>query len=294
LPFCFCDANQLETALLNLVINARDAMNEVGLLKIETGYIVFDDFAAQMRGIAKGSYVVLAVIDAGDGMPPETVARAFEPFFTTKPRGKGTGLGLSMVYGFVKQSKGHVEIDSALGRGTTVRIYLPSLATGDTPALAEDENMASVARNAYGRREAILLVEHDAEVRLYTAETLRNLNYRVIDVETAEAALDILAQSNPELDLLLTDIVLPGGLAGDELAIRATVARPGIKVLLMTGYSQDVVVRQSRLDPDTGVIEKPFTRETLAACVVRTLAAGETLPNESTRHGPPPLSFSVQ
>ena len=278
LPFCFCDANQLETALLNLVINARDAMNEGGLLKIETGHFIFDGPAAQMRAIAEGSYAVLAVSDTGSGMPPETVARAFEPFFTTKPVGKGTGLGLSMVYGFVKQSKGHVEIDSVPGRGTTVRIYLPSLASGESPGGVGHENIESSAPGAYGRGEAILLVEDDAGVRLYVAEALRSLNYHVIDVESAEAALDTLAQRSLQIDLLLTDLVMPG-LDGRGLAARAAAVRPDLKVLFMTGYSRDTIARGSRLDPDIEVIEKPFGREVLAARVCRILAADRALPS---------------
>ncbi len=277
LPLCFCDANQLETALLNLVLNARDAMNERGLLNIETGHVILDGPAAQNRGIAEGSYAMLAVSDTGAGMSPETVARAFEPFFTTKPVGKGTGLGLSMVYGFVKQSKGHVEIDSAPGRGTTVRIYLPSLAASDAPDPANHQNIASIPGSVYGRGESVLLVEDDDEVRRYVAETLRNLNYHVIEVETAETALDKLAQSSLQIDLLLTDVVMPG-VHGDELAIRAAASCPDIKVLLMTGYSQDVTIRQGRVGSDTSLIEKPFTLEALATRVRLILAADRASP----------------
>ncbi len=220
LPLCFCDANQLETALLNLAINARDAMPDGGRLKIETANTVFDSDAAQLRGIAAGTYLVLAVTDTGVGMPPETVARAFEPFFTTKGIGKGTGLGLSMVYGFVKQSNGHVEIDSAPGRGTTVRIFLPRMAAGEVRDAPDLDALAARPTDAPGSNETILLVEDDADVRGYVAETLRGLNYRVIEAHDATEALAVVMQPDMRVDLLLTDVVMPG-VNGRELANRA-------------------------------------------------------------------------
>ncbi len=293
MPSCFCDSNQLETALLNLVINARDAMPEGGRLKIETGRVVFGDASARMRDLPAGRYAMLAVSDAGTGMSPETVARAFEPFFTTKPVGKGTGLGLSMVYGFVKQSNGHVEIDSVPGCGTTVRIYLPSLAADDTQSRSRHDDPAPVAAgppvptylprpeeerssfaraDALGRTETILLTEDDTDVRAYVADTLRELNYRVIEAVDANTALEALAQSNVPIDLLLTDVVMPG-LNGRELAIRAAAIQRGIKVLFMTGYSQDAIVHQGQLDPGVELIEKPIRREILAARVRSVLDA---------------------
>ncbi len=217
-----------------------------------------------MRGIAAGGYTVLAVSDSGIGMSPETAARAFEPFFTTKDMGKGTGLGLSMVYGFAKQSKGHVEIASTIGLGTTVRIFLPRLAVCDARNVPDLDQPAM--RDAGGHGETILVVEDDAEVRLYVADILRVLNYRVIDVADARSALDALAQPSLPIDLLLTDVVMPG-LDGRELAQRAATMRKGLKVLFMTGYSQNAIIHQGRLDPDVELIEKPFGRESLAARV---------------------------
>jgi PAS domain S-box-containing protein len=269
-PNCFCDANQLETALLNLVINARDAMQEGGSLKIETGRAVFDHPDARTRALVAGTYALLAVSDTGVGMSPQTAARAFEPFFTTKPVSKGTGLGLSMVYGFVKQSKGHVEIDSTLGHGTTVRLYLPSLSVGDTQDLLDPMDVSPIEPAAVGREETILVVEDDMEVRRFVADALHELNYRVIEVEGADAALQALSRNDLPIDLLLTDVVMPG-LNGRELAIRATATRRNIRVLFMTGYSQDTIVHQGRLDPDVALIEKPFRREILAAAVRRSL-----------------------
>ena len=266
LPRCFCDANQLETALLNLVINARDAMPNGGRLKIETANAEFDAGAAQRRGIAPGTYLVLAVTDTGIGMAPETVERVFEPFFTTKATGKGTGLGLSMVYGFVKQSNGHVEIDSVPGRGTTVRIFLPRMAAGDSRDAPDLALLSARIVDARGSNETILLAEDDADVRTYVAETLRDLNYRVIQATNATEALTVVAQSNVRIDLLVTDVVMPG-INGRELANRARTFRPNLRVLFMTGYSQDAIVHQGRLDPDIELIEKPFRRDTLAARV---------------------------
>ena len=266
-PRCFCDANQLETALLNLVINARDAMLAGGQIEITTGETVLDTAGARQHGIAPGEYAVLSVTDTGVGMAAETVERAFEPFFTTKPIGKGTGLGLSMVYGFVKQSKGHVEIDSRLNRGTTVRIYLPSIKIEEVGAVVPDRARAATR----GGQETILVVEDDAEVRLYVAQTLRDLNYLVIEASNAETALTVLRQAAPHVDLLLTDVVMPG-MDGQQLALRARAERPHIKLLLMTGYSQDSG-QQGRVDLE--VLRKPFRREVLAARVRRALHPDE-------------------
>lgn len=278
LPPCFCDANQLETALLNLVINARDAMPEGGRLKIETANTVFEADAAQRRGVAPGTYLMLAVTDTGIGMPPDTVERAFDPFFTTKETGKGTGLGLSMVYGFVKQSNGHVEIESAPDRGTTVRIFLPPMAAGDLRDVPDPDLLAARTTDARGSNETILLAEDDAEVRGYVAETLRDLNYRVIEAHDSSEALAVVAQGDVRIDLLLTDVVMPG-VNGRELANRARGLRPNLRILFMTGYSQDAIVHQGRLDPDIELIEKPFRRDTLAVRVRAMLdAAGVAVP----------------
>ncbi len=265
LPFCFCDANQLETALLNLVINARDAMPQGGRVTVETAYVAFDETRARARRIAPGSYVMLAVSDTGVGMSRETVERAFEPFFTTKGAGRGTGLGLSMIYGFVKQSNGHTEIESAPGCGTTLRIFLPALAAGDMPVIRAAESPPSGVTSR-GTGETILVAEDDTGVRGYVVEALRELNYSVMESENAAAALAILARRNMRIDLLLTDIMMPG-MDGRELANRARALVPNIRVLFMTGYSQDAILHQGRLDPDIELLEKPFRSEKLATRV---------------------------
>ena len=272
LPLCFCDANQVETSLLNLVINARDAMPHGGRLKIETGHIVFDGHAADSRGIAAGVYVMLAVNDTGTGMSRETAERAFEPFFTTKETGKGTGLGLSVVYGFVKQSRGHVEIDSADGGGTTVRIFLPRLGAGEAPPPSSPEIDTPMSVGARASGETILVAEDDASVRSYVVETLRALDYRVVEADDGPAALTKLSEPNLQFDLLLTDVVMPG-LNGRELADRSKAIRPHIKVLFMTGYSRDAIFHEGRLDPNIELIEKPFGSVALATRVRAVLDA---------------------
>jgi CheY-like chemotaxis protein len=259
---CFCDPSQLETAVLNLVINARDAMPQGGKLRIETATTAVDEASVGTRELPSGSYLVLSVSDNGSGMSPATRAAAFEPFFTTKEPGKGTGLGLSTVYGFVKQSHGHVDIESELGRGTTVRILLPSVA----PAALEETEAPAVPApriRSSAPAETILLVEDDEQVRSYVADMLRDLGYSVVVAENADQAIASLARAQERIDLLLTDVVLPG-MNGRELADRAREMRPGIRALFMTGYARDVIVHQGRLDPGIDLIEKPFRSEALA------------------------------
>jgi PAS domain S-box-containing protein len=264
-PFCFCDSNQLETALLNLVINARDAMGNGGKLKIETSIVSFNESDAHIRGVWAGTYVVLSASDTGVGMTRETAERAFEPFFTTKGAGRGTGLGLSMVYGFAKQSNGHIEIESSPGKGTTVRILLPSLARGDAsggqPAKHQPKHV-----NAPGTSETILVVEDDAGVREHVVDVLQELNYHVIEAEDAASALAVISRHDAHVELLLTDVVMPG-MNGRELGNRARALMPNLRILFMTGYSQDAIVHQGRLDGDIELLEKPFRREELAARV---------------------------
>jgi hypothetical protein len=264
-PFCLCDANQLETALLNLVINARDAMPQGGRLTIATANVAFDTTRARVHRIAAGSYMMLAVSDTGVGMSHETAERAFEPFFTTKGAGRGTGLGLSMVYGFVKQSNGHTEIESEPGAGTTLRIFLPAAAADETGDIqgAESPPVDAVTR---GAGETILVAEDDVGVRSYVVETLRELNYFVLEADGATAALAIITQAGLRIDMLLTDVVMPG-MNGRELADRARGVMPNIRVLFMTGYSQDAIVHGGQLAPDIELIEKPFHGESLAARV---------------------------
>jgi len=275
---CFCDPSQLETAVLNLVINARDAMPQGGKLRIETATTAVDDTSVAARELPSGSYLVLSVSDNGSGMSPATRAAAFEPFFTTKEPGKGTGLGLSTVYGFVKQSHGHVDIESELGRGTTVRILLPSVA----PAALEEAEAPAVPApriRSSAPAETILLVEDDEQVRSYVADMLRDLGYAVVVAENADQAIASLARAQEHIDLLLTDVVLPG-MNGRELADRAREMRPGIRALFMTGYARDVIVHQGRLDPGIDLIEKPFRSETLATRIRLLLDHGAWPPTE--------------
>ena len=271
LPLCFCDANQLESALLNLVINARDAMPQGGSLRIETAKIDLDEAGAVVHGLMPGTYLTLSIKDNGVGMSPETIDRAFEPFFTTKEQGRGTGLGLSMVYGFVKQSKGNIEIGSRLGEGTMIQIMLPALAAVDVPAarLTDDaQDLGSVA----GCQETILVVEDDVGVREYVVGILADLNYNVLEASDGQSGLAIIGKSVHPIDLLLTDVVMPG-MNGRELSNQARALAPGIKILFMSGYSEDAVTRQGRLDPDVELIEKPFSSQQLAARVRIILAA---------------------
>ncbi|HLL27417.1 MAG TPA: ATP-binding protein [Xanthobacteraceae bacterium] len=254
------DPVQLEATILNLALNARDAMPKGGKLTVETSNAFLDDnYARQGSGVEAGQYVLIAVSDTGSGMGPETVARAFEPFFTTKGAGQGTGLGLSQVYGFVKQSGGHVKIYSEPGEGTTVKLYLPRFL-----APAREEGEFEPAAAAGGSGETILVVEDDDDVRGYVADILREANYRVFDARDAARALDIFRRHGEEIDLLLTDVVLPG-VNGRTLAEEATARHPRLKVLFMTGYSRNAIVHQGRLDAGVALIQKPLTQASLAA-----------------------------
>ncbi len=251
------DAAQLESAILNLAINARDAMPEGGKLTIEVANAFLDDaYAAEHADVAPGQYVMLAVTDTGTGMTPDVVARAFEPFFTTKPEGKGTGLGLSMVYGLVKQSGGHVKIYSEPGHGTTMKLYLPR------------EHGAEVATNglngraAVGGNERILVVEDDATVRQTVVDMLRQLGYRIAIAESGEQALDLL-KGGMKIDLLFTDVVMPGPVGGRELARQAAALLPGLFVLYTSGYTENAVIHHGRLDPGLHLLSKPYGIEEL-------------------------------
>ena len=256
------DAGQVENAIVNLAVNARDAMDARGSLTIETANFHLDDaYAAANSGISPGQYVLIAVTDTGMGMPPEVVARAFDPFFTTKPVGKGTGLGLSQVFGFVKQSLGHVKVYSEPGRGTTIKLYLPRYHGAEDAAVASDVVPAEMPRAAPG--EAILVVEDEAQVRDMSVAALRDLGYVVRYAGDGETALRLLAEGLP-VTLLFTDIVMPG-INGRELADRAQAMRPGLKVLYTTGYTRNAVVNDGTLDPGTAVLPKPFGIADLAA-----------------------------
>jgi two-component system, NtrC family, sensor kinase len=263
------DPTQLEATILNLALNSRDAMPNGGKLTIETSNAFLDEaYAGKHSDISAGQYVQIAVSDTGTGMSPEITDKAFEPFFTTKTAGQGTGLGLSQVYGFVKQSGGHVTIYSEPGEGTTVKLYLPRFFA---EAKAEDETEEPTGSEAAG--ETILVVEDDEEVRAYVVEVLRGLNYRVFDARDAGGALDIFAKHGDEIDLLLTDVVLPGK-NGRQIADEIVARQSNIKVLYMTGYSRNAIVHQGRLNPGVEVIQKPLTQENLAAKIREILERG--------------------
>ena len=263
------DKGQVENALLNLSINARDAMPAGGKLTIETGNVrLDDDYAAQNAEVVQGDYVMLAVTDTGTGMPPEVIERAFEPFFTTKGVGKGSGLGLSMIYGFAKQSRGHLKIYSEVGHGTTVRLYLPR-----EHAEATVEAAPVVARSDQpSGGEWILVVEDDDLVRGLTVSQLRHLGYRVIEAADGPQAQKIL-DGNQAIDLLFTDVVMPGGMTGRQLAEVAQRRRPTLKTLYTSGYTENSIIHQGKLDPGVHFLSKPFRRQELALKVREVLDA---------------------
>ncbi len=264
------DANELEAAILNLAVNARDAMPGGGRLTIETGNAHIDEaYAATYAEVTPGQYVCLSVSDTGSGMDPETVARAFEPFFTTKPPGRGTGLGLSQVYGFVKQSGGHVKIYSEVGQGTTVKLYLPRLTAPDRPI---EEALETPAPEG-GSDETILVLEDDDDVRTNSVEILRELGYRVVEAHDGPSALRLL-ERQAHVDLLFTDVVLPGGMTGAQVAAKARELRPGLKVLFTTGYARNAIIHQGRLDKGVRLITKPFASADLAVRVRDVLDEG--------------------
>jgi PAS domain S-box-containing protein len=262
------DPHQLENSILNLAVNARDAMPEGGKLTIETCNTHLDcAYAEANPGAAEGQYVCISVSDSGAGMDEATLAKAFEPFFTTKEVGKGTGLGLSMVYGFVKQSGGHIKIYSEPAEGTTVRIYLPRIHAESAPAEAAVRALELEA----GQDETILVCEDDDDVRAFTVEVLRELGYRVLEAHDGPSALRLLERPEGKVDLLFTDVILPSGMTGAVLAERARMLRPDLKVLFTTGYARNAIVHQGRLDPGVELITKPFSHADLAARVRRML-----------------------
>jgi signal transduction histidine kinase len=257
------DPNQLENSLLNLAVNARDAMPEGGKLTIETGNTYLDEayVAKLVEPLPAGQYVMIAVSDTGTGMDSETLDRAFEPFFTTKDIGRGTGLGLSQVYGFVLQSKGYVRIYSELGQGTVVKLYLPRRVGADDAA---DAGVKRAGSARAGAGETVLVVEDHEDLRAYSTGAVREMGYHVLEAADAKAALAIL-DSDVEIDLLFTDVVLPGGMNGRQLADAAIKTRPGLKVLFTTGYTRNAIVHNGQLDPGIQLLGKPFTYLDLAA-----------------------------
>jgi PAS domain S-box-containing protein len=255
------DSDQLEVALLNLAINARDAMPTGGKLTVEAANAILDrEYCKMNLEVSPGQYVMVSVSDTGCGMTKDTMSRVFEPFFTTKEIGHGTGLGLSQVYGFVKQSGGHIRIYSEVGQGTTVKIYLPRFFGRG----AEDHLIEGELLGQGEGEETILLVEDDDDVRAYLTDVLRGLDYGVVAASNATIALDILARDNLRIDLMLTDVVMPG-MNGRELATKASTLRPQMRVVYMTGYSRNAVTHHGRLDPNLDVLQKPITQSDLAA-----------------------------
>jgi PAS domain S-box-containing protein len=261
------DANQLENALLNLCINARDAMPDGGALMIETGNRWFDERTARDRDLSPGQYVSLCVSDTGTGMPPEVVARAFDPFFTTKPIGSGTGLGLSMIYGFVRQSGGQVRIYSEVGKGTMVCLYFPRhRGESEQPDAAVD----SGAVIAPGQGQTVLVVDDEPTIRMLVTDVLTEIGYRTLEAADGGAGLKIL-QGGDRIDLLVTDVGLPGGLNGRQMADAGRKLRPQLEILFITGYAENAVLSHGHLEPGMHVLTKPFAIDQFAARVTELL-----------------------
>jgi signal transduction histidine kinase/response regulator RpfG family c-di-GMP phosphodiesterase len=265
IPAALVDANQLESAILNLVINARDAMPQGGKLTVETSAIDLDEtYCRAHPGVTPGPYVVVAVSDTGVGMTAELIEKAFDPFFTTKPVGQGTGLGLSMVYGFARQSNGQVRIHSAPGQGTSVKIYLPGAEQGAIQTADHAES------SPQGAGQAVLLVEDDPSVRLLIGEVLSELGYRAIEASDANAAIKVL-ESGRSIDMMISDVGLPG-MNGRQLAEVARAYHPNVPVLFATGYAENAAIRAGYLGTNMAMISKPFQVEELAAKIGEMLA----------------------
>jgi CheY-like chemotaxis protein len=264
------DLNGVENAILNLCVNARDAMPDGGKLTIETANTRLDEgYPAVARGDVKaGQYVMVAVCDTGAGMPSEIRDRVFEPFFTTKPVGKGTGLGLSQVYGFLRQSGGHAAIYSEVGEGTTVKLYFPRLRAGAAEEAPEEPAFAPAVAEGLG--ETILVVEDEVMVRDFTVAALEEAGYRVLAAGDGPSGLRLL-DAHPDVSLLFTDVVLAGPMNGRKVADEALRRRPDLKVLFTTGYTRNAIVHHGRLDEDVELITKPFTAAGLAEKVARML-----------------------
>jgi signal transduction histidine kinase/CheY-like chemotaxis protein len=266
------DANQLENALLNIASNARDAINGRGKLIIETANVYLDeDYVNRYADIVAGQYAMISISDTGTGIPQDIIAKVFDPFFTTKAAGQGTGLGLSMVYGFVRQSGGHVSIYSEIDRGTTIKIYLPRHHQDAEQSAIEAPRRVP---EATGRGEKILVVEDEEEVRTVVVETLRDMGYNVIAAGDGRAALVLFAET-ADISLLLTDVGLPEGMNGRQLADELLRRSPDLPILFMTGYARDAIVHHGRVDPGVQLLPKPFTREALSRKVREMLTRSE-------------------
>jgi PAS domain S-box-containing protein len=256
---CEVDPNQMEAAILNLCINARDAMPDGGELLIETANVHLDEsYANRQFDLQSGDYACISISDSGSGIAPENLEHVLEPFFTTKPKGKGTGLGLSTIFGFIKQSRGHMNLYSELQQGTTVKLYLPR-----SEAAAVEHERQRVRAVVISGRETILLVEDDELVRQYAETQLQSLGYRVLSAANGKDALALI-NAHPEIDLLFTDVVMPGGMGGRQLAETARSLRPDLKVLYTSGYTENSIVHNGRLDPGVQLLGKPYQRHELA------------------------------
>uniref|UniRef100_E6VG50 histidine kinase n=1 Tax=Rhodopseudomonas palustris (strain DX-1) TaxID=652103 RepID=E6VG50_RHOPX len=270
----YVDRGQLESALVNLAVNARDAMPKGGKLTIESCNVVVDsDLGKRLGDLAPDDYVMIAIADTGSGIPESIRSKVFDPFFTTKEVGKGTGLGLSMVYGFIKQSGGHITLDSEEGQGTTFRLYLPR-----ARAESDIEAEPAIEQSAVGGTETILVVEDDAMVRSYVNAQLKSLGYTTLSVGNATAALSI-GESDTVFDLLFTDVVMPGPMNGVQLAAEMAKLRPGLKVLYTSGYSENALIHNDRIDSDVLLLSKPYRRSDLARMIRRALANHEAEPS---------------
>jgi signal transduction histidine kinase/CheY-like chemotaxis protein len=253
------DPGQLENAILNLCINARDAMSNGGGITVETANTWMDDPAAKERDMERGQYVAICVTDTGSGMSKEVIARAFDPFFTTKPTGQGTGLGLSMVFGFARQSDGQARIYSEPGQGTTVKIYLPR----HMGKSEEEEVESEISKLPSGEGETVLVVDDEPTIRMLIGDTLTELGYRGIEAADAATGLKVL-ESDVNIDLLITDVGLPGGMNGKDMADAARGKRPKLKVLFITGYAENAAITNGHLEPGMQVMSKPFSMDKLA------------------------------
>jgi PAS domain S-box-containing protein len=263
------DPSRLTNAVLNMAINARDAMPNGGKLLLETHRVVLDEAYAQANpDVRPGPYVMFAVSDTGTGMPQSVQEKAFEPFFTTKEIGKGSGLGLSMVYGFVKQSGGHIKIYSEEGHGTTIKLYLP-------PGQGTTEAAGAIAPQAEGGAEMIFVVEDDVLVRNFVTAQLQSLGYKTVSAGDSKAALEMI-EAGQEFDLLFTDVVIPGGMSGRELADEIARRRPGVKVLYTSGYTDNAIVHHGKLDDGVMLLTKPYRRNQLAEMIRKALNGGAT------------------
>ncbi len=260
------DPNQLATAILNLALNARDAMPNGGKLILETASVYLDETYASLHDIPYGRYSLIAVSDTGTGIAAGIIDRVFDPFFTSKGPGKGTGLGLSMVYGFIKQSSGHIKIYSEEGHGTTIKMYLPP---GTGGSLAPENQLVA---DIQGGHETILVVEDDRLVKDYVLAQLHSLGYATLDAANASEALALVEQGH-KFDLLFTDVIMPGTMNGRQLADRLLEGCPNLKVLFTSGYTENAIIHHGRLDSGVLLLAKPYRKSDMARMIRRALDA---------------------